>query len=110
MTRRKGTAGAERTECKGEEGESRQARIDVFRMERKGRDWKRMAGVEWRVRSGSFGIGTAGKERTGAQRGLRQGLISLIHLLFFLWLKKITSTKKQHLLDEELKLKMLAKN
>ena len=46
MTRRKGTAGAERTECKGEEGESRQARNDVFRIERKGRDWKRMAGVE----------------------------------------------------------------
>ena len=43
---RTGKAGAERTECKGEEGESRQARNDVFRMERKGRDWKRMAGVE----------------------------------------------------------------
>ena len=91
-------------------GGSRQARNDVFRMERKGRDWKRMAGVEWRVRSGSFGNGTAGKERTGAQRGLRHGLISIIHLLFFLWLKKITSTKKQPLFAEELKLKMLAKS
>ncbi len=40
----------------------------------------------------------------------RHGLISIIHLLFFLWLKKITSTKKQHLLDEELKLKPQVKS
>ena len=64
----KGNAGAERTECKGEKGESRQARNDVFRMERKGRDWKRMAGVEWRVRSGSLGTGTAGGERCDQER------------------------------------------
>jgi hypothetical protein len=61
-------------------------------------------------------VGTAGLEREvgvvrlGQARKCRHGLISIIHLLFFLWLKKITSTKKQHLLDEELKLKPQVKS
>jgi hypothetical protein len=75
-------------------------------------------------RSGGVGYGGDGKRRhgrsgegggcgktwTGTVWSSRHGLISIIHLLFFLWLKKITSTKKQPLLDEELKLKMLAKS
>ena len=61
-----------------------------------------------RGRSGEGG--GRGKTWTGQARKRRHGLISIIHLLFFLWLKKITSTKKQHLLDEELKLKPQVKS
>jgi hypothetical protein len=68
----------------------------------RGKTW---TGQAWKCRHGMIGM-------VSLEREARHGLISIsiIHLLFFLWLKKITSTKKQLLSEEELKLKMLAKS